>query len=164
MQTWAGTATAGKSTRKTTHSTTNLADVDVTNARSRRGSRPSALADVAAEDADTDIGARANNGGIGDEDAAGKGGSHQLADAVGVDMIKLLVQKGADLEARDAEGYTPLHWACRKGRVQAAHCLLSLGADLYVHCACDACSRCCVVCVCVCVWWCACQRHMCPPQ
>lgn len=71
----------------------------------------------------------------GDEGGAGSGAGrdvHSPDDAVGVDMIKLLVSNGANLEATDVEGYTPLHWACRKGRVEAAYCLLELGADLYV--------------------------------
>lgn len=46
-------------------------------------------------------------------------------------IMQLLESRGADLNARDDEGHVPLHYACRRGRAEAAHCLLSLGCDPY---------------------------------
>ena len=69
-----------------------------------------------------------------DDGEVGDGGGEPAPSAkVGIDMVKVLVERGANLEAKDVEGYTALHWACRKGRVEAAHCLLELGADLYAQ-------------------------------
>jgi ankyrin repeat protein len=41
----------------------------------------------------------------------------------------LLFQEGADLEARDQRGWTPLHAAAERGRREAAEFLLDKGAD-----------------------------------
>jgi len=48
-----------------------------------------------------------------------------------LDVIKLLLEHGADADLCDAQGYTPLHWACRyaDNRTAIALFLLEAGAD-----------------------------------
>lgn len=47
------------------------------------------------------------------------------------ELIKLLIQEGGDVNARDEDGDTPLHWAmARKDRYDIARILLENGADL----------------------------------
>jgi len=45
-----------------------------------------------------------------------------------VDMVAVLVAEGANLEAGDANGATPLHWAALLGRLDTVQALLSHGA------------------------------------
>lgn len=47
-----------------------------------------------------------------------------------VQGCKILVQRGANVDARDAEGLTPLAWAAQYGRVEAARYLISQRANL----------------------------------
>ena len=47
-----------------------------------------------------------------------------------VPMIELLISKGAKHDARNKEGYTPLHWSVACGQKEAAACLLDHGADI----------------------------------
>src|SRR5690242_10438238 len=44
--------------------------------------------------------------------------------------VKMLLGKGANIEAEDKEGLTPLIWAARNGRTPALQVLLSKGADI----------------------------------
>lgn len=44
-------------------------------------------------------------------------------------MIRLLQSKGGNVNTKDYEGYTPLHWAVEHGQVAAARELVELGAD-----------------------------------
>lgn len=44
-------------------------------------------------------------------------------------VIDLLVQKGADVNARAFNGSTPLHWACGSGNLVMIETLLEHGAD-----------------------------------
>jgi ankyrin repeat protein len=44
-------------------------------------------------------------------------------------IIKLLVESGADVNAKGSYGWTPLIWASRNGHVRVARALLDLGAD-----------------------------------
>ena len=44
--------------------------------------------------------------------------------------IKTLLDAGADIEAETSDGYTPLHWAARKGHVDIVAALLAAGADV----------------------------------
>ena len=43
--------------------------------------------------------------------------------------MELLVKHGADVNSRDAEGFTPLHVAAIHGKIQIVKKLLDLGAD-----------------------------------
>ncbi len=45
------------------------------------------------------------------------------------EIVELLIQSGADLDARGDGGYTPLHYAAREGSVDSALLLLSAGAN-----------------------------------
>ncbi len=45
------------------------------------------------------------------------------------DTIKLLLERGAALEAQDKDGMTSLMWAASKGEVSTAALLLDSGAD-----------------------------------
>jgi ankyrin repeat protein len=46
--------------------------------------------------------------------------------------VSRLLSVGANVNAKDNEGWTPLHWACRKGHVQVAKEILEHGADITV--------------------------------
>ena len=46
------------------------------------------------------------------------------------DISELLISKGADVNAKGKEGYTPLHWAAQFGREGVAELLISKGADV----------------------------------
>ncbi len=53
---------------------------------------------------------------------------HKFSDAAR-DMVALLVEHGADVNAADAKGNTPLHWAALSGNTTYAQVLLDLQAD-----------------------------------
>lgn len=44
-------------------------------------------------------------------------------------LVKVLVERGADIEAQDNIGWTPLHYASESGRADSAELLLTLGAN-----------------------------------
>lgn len=46
------------------------------------------------------------------------------------DISELLISKGADVNAKGKDGYTPLHWAAQFGREGVAELLVSKGADV----------------------------------
>jgi ankyrin repeat protein len=46
------------------------------------------------------------------------------------DVISDLIQRGADLEKKDVDGYTALMYACNGGRMRSVELLLDAGADL----------------------------------
>ena len=46
-----------------------------------------------------------------------------------IQLIELLVAKGAPIDGRDDQGMTPLHWAARRGQEPLVEKLLALGAD-----------------------------------
>mmetsp|Transcript_29354 Transcript_29354/g.37847 ORF Transcript_29354/g.37847 Transcript_29354/m.37847 type:complete len:814 (+) Transcript_29354:273-2714(+) len=48
----------------------------------------------------------------------------------GKPLLDQLIQQGADLDVKDAAGFTPLHWAARYGSVEAVNTLRMAGADL----------------------------------
>jgi len=45
-------------------------------------------------------------------------------------VVKLLIAKGADLEAKDKDGSTPLHIAAQCGHRKVVELLLQKGADI----------------------------------
>ena len=47
-----------------------------------------------------------------------------------VEIVRLLLQNGADVKAKSNGGSTPLHWAAKFGHVDILHLLLENGADL----------------------------------
>ena len=44
-------------------------------------------------------------------------------------LIKRLIDRGASVNARDQDGWTPLHWAADSGRTESVTLLLAKGAD-----------------------------------
>jgi hypothetical protein len=47
-----------------------------------------------------------------------------------IEISRLLLQNGAEVNARSSNGYTPLHWAARNGHVDILHLLVENGANL----------------------------------
>ena len=47
-----------------------------------------------------------------------------------VDLVRMLVERGADVSAQDVVGLTPLHWASSRGSVDVARILVEGGADV----------------------------------
>jgi len=47
-----------------------------------------------------------------------------------LDQVKSLLEKGADIEAKDNDGWTPLHWAAANGHTAVAKFLFEKGADV----------------------------------
>lgn len=47
-----------------------------------------------------------------------------------LEVVKVLVVRGADAACRDAQGYTPLHAAAAAGQVDVLKYLLQLGAEV----------------------------------
>jgi hypothetical protein len=47
-----------------------------------------------------------------------------------IEIARLLLQNGAEVNAKDSDGYTPLHIAARNGHVDFLHLLVENGADL----------------------------------
>ena len=57
--------------------------------------------------------------------------SHRHAPDAWLPALQYLVeQHGADVNARDANGYTPLHWAASRGDNEAVLYLVDQGADV----------------------------------
>ena len=54
---------------------------------------------------------------------------HEVAREGDVVALTRMLGQGADLEARDGQGWTPLHWAARKGHLEVVRLLLDRGAD-----------------------------------
>jgi ankyrin repeat protein len=52
-----------------------------------------------------------------------------------LELVRLLLSKGAAKDARDNAGRTPLHWACYNGRAEVAAALLDKGADKHAKSA-----------------------------
>lgn len=50
-------------------------------------------------------------------------------DTVKPDMLKLLLENGADANLRDSDGFTPLMWAARRNDAASAALLIEKGAD-----------------------------------
>ena len=47
-----------------------------------------------------------------------------------MEVVRLLIQHGADLAAQAKDGWTPLHWASEEGHVEVVRLLIEHGADL----------------------------------
>jgi len=45
-------------------------------------------------------------------------------------ICRLLLDKGAQLEAKDSVGWTPLHWAASQGHIEIVRLLCDRGADV----------------------------------
>lgn len=61
------------------------------------------------------------------------GVSHRHAPDAWLPAVKYLVEElGADVNARDANGFAPLHWAASRGDNEVIHYLVSKGADATV--------------------------------
>lgn len=56
-----------------------------------------------------------------------RGGSQQ---AKALAEVRALIEKGGDVNAHDAKGFTPIHWAARNGYEDVAKFLVEHGADL----------------------------------
>eukprot|EP00919_Chromeraceae_sp_WS-2016_P076936 GHVR01182052.1.p1 GENE.GHVR01182052.1~~GHVR01182052.1.p1 ORF type:complete len:116 (+),score=15.91 GHVR01182052.1:30-377(+) len=46
------------------------------------------------------------------------------------DIARLLIDKGADVNSRENDGYTPLIWASNRGHTDIARLLIDKGADV----------------------------------
>ena len=57
---------------------------------------------------------------------------HQAVAAGDIDQIKSLISKGADVNAKDRSGRTPLHYAAQWGHKDVAELLLAKDADVNV--------------------------------
>jgi ankyrin repeat protein len=55
---------------------------------------------------------------------------HHAADTGNIEIAKVLLSKGADIEARNGDGLTPLHMAVASGRPKMVRFLLGQGADI----------------------------------
>lgn len=55
---------------------------------------------------------------------------HVAARGVAADALEYLIKKGADINSKDQNGYTPLHWAVEKRAGDCARILIREGADL----------------------------------
>jgi ankyrin repeat protein len=54
----------------------------------------------------------------------------QAAEDGNVDKVQKLLDKGANIEATNDDGWTPLHWACRNGCVEVVEMLLDKRANI----------------------------------
>lgn len=70
----------------------------------------------------------------GDVLVTGKTALHLAACEKSPEMVQLLLERGADPNAQDAEGRTPLHEAALWGRLQSVKALLRFGADQKLEC------------------------------
>ena len=57
---------------------------------------------------------------------------HLAADKNHADVVQVLIDAGADIEARDNTGYSPLHFACRSGSLDTVKLLVRAGAGVCV--------------------------------
>ena len=58
------------------------------------------------------------------------GSRYSKTGSVQVSVVRLLLERGADINARDATGWTPLHQASYSGAVEVVRLLLENGADV----------------------------------
>jgi ankyrin repeat protein len=62
-------------------------------------------------------------------DERGRSFLHVGCRAGDVDLVRRMLEYGADVGARDSGGQTPLHVACQNGHVDSARLMLAAGAD-----------------------------------
>jgi ankyrin repeat protein len=55
---------------------------------------------------------------------------HWAVFAGNTEVAALLIQEGADVNARDVNQKTPLHWAASRGMTEVAALLIEKGADV----------------------------------
>jgi ankyrin repeat protein len=55
---------------------------------------------------------------------------HDAASEGEVELVEILIANGADVDARDVNGYTPLHIAIQEGYTDVAEVLIDNGADV----------------------------------
>ncbi|KAL1421256.1 hypothetical protein MTO96_023232 [Rhipicephalus appendiculatus] len=70
-----------------------------------------------------------NTSSVHERDAQGMCMLHWACDRGHLEIVELLLDKGADPEAKDEEGQTPLHYASSCGHLQVAELLLKRGAQ-----------------------------------
>ena len=58
---------------------------------------------------------------------------HVACDVGNLKFVKLLVEKGADINATTAKYMTPLHYACRSGSLEIVSYLISNGANTQIE-------------------------------
>jgi hypothetical protein len=64
------------------------------------------------------------------DDVYGATALHDAAINGHVEIVRLLLQNGAEVNAKDKIGNTPLHWAASEGHVDILHLLVENGANL----------------------------------
>jgi hypothetical protein len=64
------------------------------------------------------------------DDASGATPLHYAAENGHIEIVRLLLQNGAEVNARSINGYTPLHDAAENGHVDILHLLVENGVDL----------------------------------
>lgn len=47
-----------------------------------------------------------------------------------IDILKFLMEKGCDLELKNEDGFTALHWAAYVGNLDSVKTLIDKGADM----------------------------------
>lgn len=56
-----------------------------------------------------------------------------LPSAGHLDVVRLLVEQGAEVSCKDKRGYTPLHAAASSGQIAVVKHLLSLSVEVITH-------------------------------
>ena len=59
---------------------------------------------------------------------------HKAAECGNLEMVKILIQMGADLDAKNDYGGTPLHYSAFLGKAQVAEYLIQMGAQTQSSC------------------------------
>lgn len=57
----------------------------------------------------------------------------QAIDACDIRGVRVLIAKGADIDAKDKHGLTPLHWAVNSDASGIAELLIAKGCDINAH-------------------------------
>ncbi len=65
--------------------------------------------------------------------SSGRSALHLASGGGHVEIVKLLIERGGNVEAKDAAGETPLHVAVAAGRAKCVAELLRSGADAWAH-------------------------------